>query len=54
MVAWRMVGFPRAYASYYELVDQHGIKLERAPTSLGEDVQGHVTMNPGIPAPDPP
>src|SRR5258706_5179332 len=24
MTAWRMVGFPGAYASYYELVDQHG------------------------------
>jgi gluconate 2-dehydrogenase gamma chain len=48
MVAWRMVGFPGAYASYYELVDQHGIKVERAPTSLAEDVHGHVIMNPGI------
>lgn len=53
MVAWRMVGFPGAYASYYELVDQHGINIERAPTSLAEDVQGHVTMNPGIPASSP-
>jgi gluconate 2-dehydrogenase gamma chain len=50
MVAWRMVGFPGAYASYYELVDQHGIKVDRAPTSLAEDVHGHVMMNPGIPA----
>ena len=53
MVAWRMVGFPGAYASYYELVDQHGINIERAPTSLAEDVHGHVTMNPGIPASSP-
>jgi gluconate 2-dehydrogenase gamma chain len=50
MMAWRMVGFPGAYASYYELVDQHGIKVDRAPMSLAEDVHGHVTMNPGIPA----
>jgi gluconate 2-dehydrogenase gamma chain len=50
MMAWRMVGFPGAYASYYELVDRHGIKVDRAPTSLAEDVQGHMTMNPGIPA----
>src|SRR6202000_3135329 len=50
MVAWRMVGFPGAYASYYELVDQHGIKVDRLPTSLAEDVHGHVNMNPGIPA----
>jgi gluconate 2-dehydrogenase gamma chain len=53
MVAWRMVGFPGAYASYYELVDQHGIKIDRAPTSLAEDVHGHVTVNPSIPAGSP-
>ena len=29
MVGWRMIGFPGAYASYYELVDQHGIKIDR-------------------------
>src|SRR5580692_9293446 len=34
MIAWRMIGFPGAYASYYELVDQHGIKLDRPPMSL--------------------
>ena len=53
MVAWRMIGFPGAYASYYELVDQHGIKVDRAPKSLAEDAHGHVTMNPGIPATSP-
>jgi gluconate 2-dehydrogenase gamma chain len=53
MVAWRMVGFPGAYASYYEMVDQHGVKVDRAPTSLAEDVHGHVMMNPGIPAKSP-
>jgi gluconate 2-dehydrogenase gamma chain len=50
MVAWRMIGFPGAYASYYDLVDQHGIKVERAPTSLAEDVHGHVHVDPAIPA----
>lgn len=53
MTAWRMVGFPGAYASYYELVDQHGIKIDRAPTSLAEDAHGHVLMRPGIPAKSP-
>jgi gluconate 2-dehydrogenase gamma chain len=53
MAAWRMVGFPGAYASYYELVDQHGIKVDRAPTSLAEDVHGHVMTNPGISAKSP-
>jgi gluconate 2-dehydrogenase gamma chain len=53
MTAWRMVGFPGAYASYYELVDRHGIKIDRAPTSLGEDAHGHIAMKPGIPANSP-
>jgi gluconate 2-dehydrogenase gamma chain len=50
MAAWKMIGFPGAYASYYELVDQHGLRLDRAPTSLAEDGQGHVHVQPGIPA----
>jgi gluconate 2-dehydrogenase gamma chain len=50
MVAWRMIGFPGAYASYYDLVDKHGIKIDRAPMSLAEDVHGHMHMNPGIAA----
>jgi gluconate 2-dehydrogenase gamma chain len=53
MMAWRMVGFPGAYAAYYELVDQHGITVKRAPTSLAEDGHGHMTMNPAIPAQSP-
>jgi gluconate 2-dehydrogenase gamma chain len=53
MVSWRMIGFPGAYASYYDLVDQHGIKIDRAPMSLAEDAHGHVHMNPGIPASSP-
>jgi gluconate 2-dehydrogenase gamma chain len=53
MVSWRMIGFPGAYVSYYDLVDQHGIKINRAPMSLAEDVQGHVHMDPGIPARSP-
>jgi gluconate 2-dehydrogenase gamma chain len=53
MVSWRMIGFPGAYASYYDLVDQHGIKLDRAPMSLAEDAHGHVQVNPGIPARSP-
>jgi gluconate 2-dehydrogenase gamma chain len=48
MVSWRMIGFPGAYASYYDLVDQHGIKLDRPPMSLAEDAHGHIHMNPGI------
>ena len=54
MVAWRMIGFPGAYASYYDLVDKHGIKIDRKPMSLAQDVHGHVHMNPNIPAYSPP
>jgi gluconate 2-dehydrogenase gamma chain len=53
MTAWRMVGFPGAYSSYYELVDQHGINIQRAPRSLAEDAHSHVTVKPGIPANSP-
>jgi gluconate 2-dehydrogenase gamma chain len=48
MVAWRMIGFPGAYASYYDLVDRHGIKIDRPPMSLAEDAHGHVHVDPGI------
>src|SRR5262249_49271619 len=50
MIGWRMVGFPGAYASYYELVDRHGITLDRPPTSLAEDALRHVHVDPNIPA----
>ena len=54
MVAWRMIGFPGAYASYYDLVDRHGIKVDRPPLSLAEDAHGGVHLNPNIPAYSPP
>jgi gluconate 2-dehydrogenase gamma chain len=54
MVGWRMIGFPGAYASYYDLVDQHGIKINRPPMSLAEDAHGHMHADPGIPAYLPP
>lgn len=53
MASWRMIGFPGAYASYYDLVDQHGITIDRPPMSLAEDAYGHIHMNPGIPAKSP-
>jgi gluconate 2-dehydrogenase gamma chain len=53
MVAWHMIGFPGAYASYYDLVDQHGIKIDRPPMSLAENAHGHVHVDPGIPARSP-
>lgn len=36
MVAWRMVGFPGAYADYFDLVDQHGTEFQREPLSIAD------------------
>jgi gluconate 2-dehydrogenase gamma chain len=37
MVSWKMIGFPGAYASFYDLVDQHGMLFTRPPMSIGQD-----------------
>ena len=50
MVAWRMIGFPGAYADYYDAIDRHGVKFERDPMSLAEDSRGHLHPDPNIPA----
>ena len=46
MAGWRLIGFPGAYASYYDLVDQHGIAFNRPPVSLGQDRHGVVHPRP--------
>jgi gluconate 2-dehydrogenase gamma chain len=45
-----MIGFPGAYADYYEAIDRHGAKYEREPMSLGEDLHRHIHTDPNIPA----
>ena len=50
MIGWKMIGFPGAYASFYDLIDQYGITLDRTPVSLASDVHGHVHTDPNIPA----
>jgi gluconate 2-dehydrogenase gamma chain len=51
MVSWRMIGFPGAYASYYDLIDKHGIKLDRAPMSIAQaPAMGNMHTGPDIPA----
>jgi gluconate 2-dehydrogenase gamma chain len=50
MVAWRMIGFPGAYADYYEAIERHGVKFVREPMSLAEDGQGHIHVRQDIPA----
>lgn len=49
-LGWRMIGFPGAYASYYDLVDRHGMDFHAEPIGLSEDVQGHMHVHPDIPA----
>lgn len=46
MVGWKMIGFPGAYASFYDLVDQHGITYTRAPISMGDDGAGVIHIMP--------
>ncbi|WP_066633911.1 gluconate 2-dehydrogenase subunit 3 family protein [Bordetella sp. H567] len=50
MVSWKMIGFPGAYATYYDLVDQHGIDFHRAPMSLAEDGRGVIHVHPEVSA----
>jgi gluconate 2-dehydrogenase gamma chain len=50
MVSWRMIGFPGAYASYYELVDKYGIEYRREPMSLAQNGGGKIHVHPQIPA----
>jgi gluconate 2-dehydrogenase gamma chain len=44
MAAWKMIGFPGAYADFYELVDRHGYAYNAPPTSLAQDASGHVHL----------
>jgi gluconate 2-dehydrogenase gamma chain len=46
MASWRMIGFPGAYASFYDLVDQHGIQFTRPPISMGQDNRGVIHLHP--------
>ena len=50
MAAWRMIGFPGAYADYYDSIDQHGVKFVREPMSLAEDGHKRIHFDPNIPA----
>jgi gluconate 2-dehydrogenase gamma chain len=50
MVAWRMIGFPGAYADYFDAIEHHGVKFVREPMSLAEDRKGHIHTRQDIPA----
>jgi gluconate 2-dehydrogenase gamma chain len=42
MVAWEMIGFPGAYADYYDVIDQYNVPYRRKPMSLAENARGQV------------
>jgi gluconate 2-dehydrogenase gamma chain len=46
MASWKMIGFPGAYASFYDLVDQHGVAYTRAPISMGDNGAGVIHLHP--------
>jgi gluconate 2-dehydrogenase gamma chain len=46
MVGWKLIGFPGAYANYYELVDQHGIGFTAPPMSMAQDGRGMIQLHP--------
>jgi gluconate 2-dehydrogenase gamma chain len=52
MIGWKLVGFPGAYANYYDLVDQHGITFKRPPMSLAQDASGMIHVHPITHVPD--
>jgi gluconate 2-dehydrogenase gamma chain len=46
MVGWKLIGFPGAYANFYEFVDQHGIAFNRPPMSISQDASGAIHLHP--------
>ncbi|HEX2199337.1 MAG TPA: gluconate 2-dehydrogenase subunit 3 family protein [Burkholderiales bacterium] len=40
MAGWKLIGFPGAYANYYELVDRHNVRFSAPPMSLGAHPMG--------------
>ncbi len=44
MAAWRMIGFPGAYAQYVELVDAHDRPFHRPPMSIAQAVHDHQRL----------
>ena len=45
MVAWKMIGFPGAYADFYEYVDKHNVVYTAPPTSLAQDASGRIHVH---------
>jgi gluconate 2-dehydrogenase gamma chain len=45
MAVWKMIGFPGAYADFYEYVDKHNIAYTAPPTSLAQDASGRIHVH---------
>jgi gluconate 2-dehydrogenase gamma chain len=45
MGPWKMIGFPGAYADYYEYVDKHNVAYTAPPTSLAQDANGRIHVH---------
>ena len=45
MTPWKMIGFPGAYADFYEFVDKHNIAYTAPPTSLAQDANGRIHIH---------
>jgi gluconate 2-dehydrogenase gamma chain len=47
-IAWKMIGFPGAYADYHDLIDKHGVEFHREPLSIADGPDYHsMTSTPG-------
>ena len=54
MASWEMIGFPGAYADYYDLVDQPDVQYRRKAMSLAENGRGQIHAHPPGPPAKPP
>jgi len=44
-IAWKMIGFPGAYADYYDLIDKHGVEFHREPLSIADRPSLHSMIS---------
>ena len=44
-IAWKMIGFPGAYADYHDLIDKHGVEFLREPLSIADGPGFHSMIS---------
>jgi gluconate 2-dehydrogenase gamma chain len=44
-IAWKMIGFPGAYADYHDLIDKHGVEFHREPLSIADGPLYHSMIS---------